>query len=236
MKKSFLLLTFALLPLVCPAQIRGRLGQEQASWETGYYGNDGLRFDVRIGLGAIPEHASDLLMGYGGLSIGHYDYYYYDNPTLPALYQDYQGGSNSTDAIGVDVLFHVSRRVDVGLGMYVNHLWYDTFNGVTQEKTGVHKAAAFYLAPSIRLYYMNKQYVRLYGQCSVGLAKYFNYDTLQYTRIDYDGIRRTVNDSRKAFGEFVPFGIEVGRRFFFFMEAGVGSMYNGLCLGAGYKF
>ena len=195
-----------------------------------------LHFDVRVSMSAIPEDASDMLMtGYGHNWWPIYGHGL-DGLALSDIYHDYNGSSHSTNTLGTDIIFHVSRKWDIGMGIYCNHLWYDTFNGVTDEKTGRHKAAVLYLMPAFRRNYMVRDMVRLYGQVSVGVVKHFGYDSLKYSYVNNYGDRHEVDDSLQISGQFVPLGIEVGRKWFGFGELGFGGMFVGVCLGAGYKF
>lgn len=221
MKKLALALAiyFLVLPVLCRAQDS----------------DDVLHYDVRFSLATLPENATDLLMngrnhtwwdGYGSVT----------GLSLSEIYHDYNGASESTNAIGADVFFHVHNRFDIGIGLYCNHLWYNTYNGVTDQKTGIHKAAAVYVSPVFRLNYVKKGGVHLYGQVSLGMCKYINFDTLKYTYRDSYGDVQRVDNSLRLTGEIIPLGIEVGRKWFGFAEVGAGNRFSGVCMGFGHRF
>ena len=218
-KKNFILFAILLvaLPLSCPAQDNGGTG-----------------FEIRLGMGAFPKRASALLADGTELSLHLFD----ENQdyTLSGIYHDYSGEVHSTNSLGTDVLFHVNGKWDVGCGLYFNHLWYDTFSGVTGEELDRHKADAVYLIPTYRRYFLSNDMVRIYGQFSIGFVKYFSFDKLKYAYYDKSGDFQRVDRSLSVIGEIVPVGIEIGRDWFGFAEVGYGGLYRGVCIGGGYKF
>lgn len=198
---------------------------------------EGTGFEIRLGVGSVPKRASALLMEGTELSLYLLD----DGKSsqdykLSDIYHDYRSEVHSTNNVGADILFHVNEKWDVGCGLYFNHLWYDCISGVTGERTDRHHADAVYLIPTYRRYYLSNDVVRLYGQISIGLAKYFSFDKLKYAYYDYSGDFQRVDRSLKITEEIVPFGIEIGRDWFGFAEVGVGGLYRGICIGGGYKF
>ncbi|MDO5442995.1 MAG: hypothetical protein Q4G10_04935 [Bacteroidia bacterium] len=190
--------------------------------------------EIRLGMGVFPERASALLVDGTELSLQllteDQDY------MLSDVYRDYYSEVHSTNCLGTDVLFHASSRWDVGCGLYFNHLWYDYISGVTGQKLDRHHGDAVYVIPTFRRYYLSNDMVRVYGQFSIGFAKYFSFDKLKYTYYDLSGDFKRVDNSLSIAAEIVPFGIEIGRDWFGFAEVGYGGLYRGICVGGGYKF
>lgn len=139
--------------------------------------------------------------------------------SLGTFYGDYFDTSFYTNNIGAEFLAHFGKRSSIGIGIYANHMWSDSYNAVTGEKSGRRTAAALFFLPTYRGYYMSRDVVRIYGTVSLGLTACFMEDI-------------------KFVGAFniSPIGVEVGRRFYGFAEAGFGTVYSGISLGVGYKF
>ena len=177
-----------------------------------------IHWDVRGGMSMLSSLSSNTMMR----PYTAWTYYGGGRRSLAAIYGDYNGSVTATNNIGAEALIHFGKRSSVGFGIYANHIWCDRYNGVSNQKTGTNKAAALMLLPTYRVYYMSRDMVRLYGTVSIGLMAYFN------------------NDSRSIPADpaisLSPIGVEVGRTWYGFLEAGVGSVYMGFSFGAGYRF
>lgn len=190
-------------------------------------------------LGAQAEIKYDLRIGASLVPVAGNRYFArtetYVNNTLADIYGDYRGPVQTTGTFTADmgILFKKWLGMDICLGACP--FWMETFNGVTGARTGKKSGVAIYLMPKIRFTFLNREAVRLYANLGVGVGKYFGFDELQYSYATSYG-RRYVDNSFKPEIQFVPFGIEFGRKVFGFCEVGVGTMYMGISAGIGYKF
>lgn len=152
---------------------------------------------------------------------------YQDGDNYYVSTSNYNGIVRSTGTFlaGIDIKFNRVIAVSVDLGL--NAMWLDPSTALSDVGTGV----ALYLIPKAKLYYMDRSVVRMYGYVGAGIGKYINYPGLQSgVGVDYyDG-------SVKLEGQFVPFGIEFGKKFFGFAELGFGTIFLGAQLGFGYRF
>lgn len=137
--------------------------------------------------------------------------------------------STGTFIAGVDIKFNRVIAVSVDLGL--NAMWCDNYNPETKVLSGNTTGIAVYIFPKAKLYYLDRSLIRLYGTAGFGIGKYFGYPALSdnFGESYYDG-------TIKLEGQLVPFGIEIGRKFFGFAEFGAGTVYMGVHVGVGYKF
>lgn len=163
---------------------------------------------------------------------GFWDYWPSDDAaSLSQVYQDWYGPSRTTGTFigGVDVALtgFLSLTVDVGL----NFMWKDSFYGVSGESSGREKGVALYLLPMCKFSYLKRPVIRLYGSAGAGVCKYFGYSSLlQKSGNGY------LDKSFKLEAQLVPIGFELGRKLFFYMELGLGTVYVGANAGVGYRF
>ena len=151
--------------------------------------------------------------------------------TLSGVYKDYCGPSRTSGTItgGVDVSLNRFLSMSVDLG--VNFMWKDSFFGATGECSGHEKGVAVYLMPMCNFTYFKRPVIRLYGSAGVGVCKYFGYSSLVWKSAD-----SFVDKTFKMEAQLVPFGFELGRKLFFYMELGLGTVYIGANAGIGYRF
>lgn len=209
-------------------------GETQGYYVREYRNEDyPLSFEARLGIGGSPEVASEFFHS-GSYRYDVYDVWFPNNP-LSRMYKDYSGPLYSTGAICGEFVMHFKPRTAfVAIGGLCS-VWNDTFNGVTDAKTGRKTGVVLYLAPGLRGYWVKRDIIRLYSSFYVGISKYLGFDELKYSYRSDDGIRY-VDESFKFLGQITPIGIEVGRKLYGFLEFGAGSVYCGASAGIGYKF
>ena len=172
-------------------------------------------WDIRLGVSAVPVSS---------VQVKRYSSYNYDKP-LHNMYGDYSGPLISSPNFAAEAMVHLSKKSALGVAVSACFHNYRIFSAVENDKqVSSVTSAALYVLPTYRLYYLNKDMVRLYGNVSLGLTSYFN--------TDISGSRYI---PQVAFN-ISPIGVEVGRRWFGFAEIGLGTVYCGVSLGAGYKF
>lgn len=174
-----------------------------------------LPWDIRVGMSGVSP---------SGNQVKRYSAYIVGKP-LATMYGDYSGPLTSTVNIGAEAMLHLSRRSAVGMGLSACFHNYNIYSSIEkgEQKSSV-TSAAIYILPTYRLYYTDNEVVRLYGGVSLGLTSYFNTDVSGAKYIP-----------QLAFN-ISPIGLEVGRRWFGFLEMGLGTVFCGVSFGAGYKF
>ena len=153
---------------------------------------------------------------------------------ISQIYADYNGPTYSTGAFCLGAEYMVARWFSVSADLSVTPVWHDLYSSLTDRKTGTKSGVALCLMPQAKFIYMNRPVVRLYGKFGLGVVKYFGFDRRDRESFNYDVV---YSDNSLAAGiQWVPLGIEVGRKFFGYAEAGVGTLYRGISAGVGYKF
>ncbi|MBQ0025442.1 MAG: hypothetical protein KBT00_06960 [Bacteroidales bacterium] len=147
------------------------------------------------------------------------EYYHWDGGRMNYIYCDYSSEISADCSFGADFSYSFSKRFTLNTSIGFTPLSFTNFN-VIQGTSYKHRAAVLILMPEARLNYMNKDMVRLYGEVGLGFG----------FKIGMDSSVLCIQ------GQFVPFGIEVGRKWFVFAETGAGSSYCGVQMGAGYRF
>jgi len=184
---------------------------------------------IRLSYSGIPKVASGYFTG-GMNTITELD-----KSRMEYIYNDWHSNNKSSGTFFATVDLNFAKWFTLAISVGFNSMWHENFKAITNESLGTSRGTAIYLIPEARIFYMNRPLVRLYGSIGLGVEKYFGYDQLQYSYTTSD---RTVsvNNSFKLSSQFVPFGIEVGKKFFGFVEAGFGTLYYGARGGVGYKF
>lgn len=191
--------------------------------------------DIRLSVGGSPTVAADYLTD-GSIFRG--DAFYYNNSeTLSHLYKDYTGPVKTSGAICLAFNYRFTQLLSTGLTLGCTNLWYDNYNGITETVTDRENGTALYLMPYFRVNYVNGKAVRIYMSTSLGAGKYLGFKELKGWRRDYEGIKYWEDKSLKFEAQLTLFGMEIGRgNWFGCFEIGVGTMFNGASIGAGYRF
>ncbi|MBO4635035.1 MAG: hypothetical protein J5669_06650 [Bacteroidales bacterium] len=122
------------------------------------------------------------------------------------------------------------RRLDkiplsIRLGVYVNHASNMLTGGpspLLEQETIVH------LLPEVRVYYLERQLLRLYGSAGAGLRMRVYTETL-----DGDKVGKAHFDLS---WQLTPIGLELGKQLYFNLYLGFGHTTAPVGLGIGYKF
>lgn len=163
------------------------------------------------------------------------DYNYnYDN-RLANYYGDYYGPSYTCGAITLGVDVRILKWMSVGLDINVTPIWHDKFHK-NDIKAYRETGTALTFLPMAKFYYFRRPSVMLYGRAGIGFGKYINYSRLKYDYRDDNGRRIFVDKSFKPEIQLVPFGIELGKKVFWYAEIGFGTVYIGGQTGIGYRF
>ena len=153
---------------------------------------------------------------------------------ISEIYADYNGPTYSTGAFCLGAEYMVARWFAVSADLSVTPVWHDLYSSITEQKTGTRSGVAFCLVPQAKFVFLNRPWVRLYGKFGIGVVKYFGFDMRNKKSFNFDVVYS--DNSFNAGFQWVPLGIEVGRKFFGYAEAGVGTLYRGISAGVGYKF
>jgi len=192
--------------------------------------------ELRLTVGGSPITASEYFTD-GHIIRGYYDFDYYSSQQLSSLYKDYRGPIKTIGAIGLNAQIKVTKKSKVGIDLYFNSLWYDTYNGITDAKTGREGGASLYLMPNYKWYYLNRDFLKIYMGASAGVGKYFGYDNLKGWRTNYEGQKYWIDESFKFETQITPLGFEIGRGDWYgIAEFGFGTIYCGMSVGVGYRF
>lgn len=186
------------------------------------------RWTVRIGAGMPSDQStSDFLRG---IRFGS------RVPELASYYMNYHGPTVSSGAYSIGVEYLVARWFSVSADLNVEVLGHDLYDSVTDRRVGRAVGTALVFMPQAKILYMNRPMVRLYGYIGMGVVKYFGFSSQEKPYRDESGVRFEASDDFHAAIQFVPIGLEVGHRFFGFVECGSGFMFTGARGGVGYRF
>lgn len=192
--------------------------------------------DIRLTIGGSPTVAADYFTD-GSVFRGYSDIYYYDDEAMSRLYKDYIGPVKTSGAITASFNYRFCNLLSTGLNLAVTSIWTDHYNGVTDLITYRETGAAVYLLPYIRVNYINHKSFRMYMSTALGAGKYLGFEKLKGWRRDSDGKRYFEDESFKFEAQFTLLGMEIGKGpWFGCLEFGVGTLYNGASIGAGYRF
>lgn len=143
----------------------------------------------------------------------------YDNP-LSYIFSDYDGPTYVTGNIIAEFAFLKKKRWVISAAVAANGIWKDCFDSATDGKVGRISGCSVTVMPFVRFNWIDRDYLKLYSSAGFGLTV---------------GSFDEVTESYGTF-QLGLLGIQVGRRFFVFAEAGAGSLYMGGKCGVGYRF
>lgn len=172
---------------------------------------DGTRMSIRLGVG-FPGSGPEKFVS--GLSQGAYG--------LEGLYSDYYSDTKATPAITAECLFRVNEWFEVGAELGYSSYSNQRFNGITDKEVAERNGQSFVVLPTAHVSYFQKDALTLYLGIGVGAGYYPGFDNMA---------------EKVAFEmEFVPFGVEFGKRVYGFAEFCLGTAINWLHGGIGYRF
>lgn len=172
-----------------------------------------FRKEITIGWAGSAFGDSDMLLPYNDrMSMSSNPLYY--------IFSDYDGPTYMTGNIITEINFIKRKRWVFSLALAANGIWKDTFDNFTEQKTGRINGFSATVMPQVRFNWINREGMKLYSSVGLGLSVG-----------SFDG-------RKESWGSFQLglMGIQVGRRFFVFGEAGCGMLYMGGKAGVGYRF
>ena len=133
---------------------------------------------------------------------------------------DYDGPTYITGNIVAEINFIKKKRWTFSLAFAADGLWKNKYDNVTGQKTGRVSGYSATVMPQVRFNWINREVMKLYSSVGLGLSV------------------GSFAENSETWGCFQLglLGIQVGRRFFVFGEAGCGMLYMGGKFGVGYRF
>lgn len=183
------------------------------------------KHEISIGYGILPLVPS-ILSGIDGcygrpfpiFSNSHYISSQYNNGPEYFL----------AGAANIGYMHNIKKWLSVGATFSHHGNYRKIYNRIDQSLVGKKNFQSFSLTGMVRFNYLNKEWVRLYGQVGLGLGV--------FSEENYLGDNDYSETLPYITGQFTPFGLQVGKAFYGFCEV-VGFGSNGFCVtGIGYKF
>ena len=178
-------------------------------------------------IAAAQEFTKEITISWSGTPYGDEDklLYYNDrmsltyNP-LDYMFSDYDGPTYTTGNFIAEINFLRGRRWTFSLAFAANGLWKDCYDSMTDEHVGRISGFSATVMPQARFNWINSDVLKIYSSVGLGLSVG-----------SFDRITRGYGAYQLGI-----IGLQVGRRFFVFGEAGLGSVYMGGKGGVGYRF
>lgn len=193
------------------------------------------RWSVRGGM-AVPSYTTSTFAD----GISSWTWRPTPDPALSEIYGEYNGITKSTGAFCFGADYQLARWFAFSLDFSAAFVWHDLYDGISSQKTGSRSGAVLCLLPQAKFVFLNRPSVRIYGKFGIGIVKFLGFDRRNWEYdydYDYDDPPLCYVDNSLVPGfQWVPIGIEVGRKFFGYAEAGIGTLYKGISAGVGYKF
>jgi hypothetical protein len=173
------------------------------------------------------EFKKEITIGWAGNTYGDIDQIlpyndgmYMSSKPLEYIFDDYDGPTYVTGNIIAEINFIKKRRWVFSLAFAANGIWKNTYDNLTEQKTGRVSGFSATVMPQVRFNWINRDILKLYSSLGLGLTI------------------GSFDDRSESWGSFQLglLGIQVGRRFFVFGEAGCGMLYMGGKAGIGYRF
>ena len=173
------------------------------------------------------EFKKEVTIGWAGSAFGdidmllpYHDGLYMSGNPLEYIFSDYDGPTYITGNIMAEINFIKRKRWVFSLAFAANGIWKDTYDNFTERKIGRVSGFSATVMPQVRFNWINRDVVKLYSSLGLGLTV------------------GSFDDASESWGSFQLglLGVQVGRRFFVFGEAGCGMLYMGGKVGVGYRF
>ena len=181
-------------------------------------GNDDIpyRHEWRFGVAGYP--LMDMLL----YSDGWYDYmidpaFHYLNPDR--LYRDYEGTRRMAGLVSAEYSINFRKRFTFAVGAYLSTVWNKVYQ-YDGTRQGSDMGLALTVMPTARFKYVSREAFTMYGSAGLGLMGGF-YDDDAYIYPTF---------------QLVPLGLTFGRKVYGFAEFGLGTLYIGANIGAGFRF
>ncbi len=183
------------------------------------------KHEINVGYGLLPLVPSMLDEMFVDCDPNFQPPYSY-NGYNDALY--YYSNRENMGAINVSYLYNAKRWLSIGATFSYHNVSESIYDRITEKCLGKNHNSTYSIIMKAKFIYLNKEWIRLYGQ--VGLGFGINHKNNAENSYGYNHAYSTFA------GQLNLFGIEIGRRFYGYMEpVGFGSngCYN---MGIGYKF
>ena len=160
-----------------------------------------------------------------GRSLIAYDYYG-DNYSFG---QYYHGDLMGTPKINLTYYYQLKKWFAIGVIADYYSTWQSNYSMVDDELTKKDRWRVFSIVPTVRFNWLNSKVVGLYSSAGLGLGYRIHTDIDKEVNITYK------SRSLILAGEFIPFGITVGKTAFGFFEMGASNI-GFVKIGFGYRF
>lgn len=174
------------------------------------------RHEWRFGVAGYP--LMDMLL----YSDGWYDYmidpaFHYLNPDR--LYRDYEGTRRMIGLFSAEYSINYRKRFTFAVGAYLSSAWNKVYQYDGTRK-GADVGFGLTIMPAARFKYVNREAFSMYGSAGLGImAGFFDDEAYIYPTF-----------------QLVPLGLTFGRKVYGFAEFGLGTLYIGANIGAGFRF
>lgn len=149
--------------------------------------------------------------------------YWYRHPEdgpIQYIYKDYSGDIMTTSAMGADFTWSPRRWYTLCGTVGLNHLWHHDYEAMDDSVIATGRAAVLSVLGGLQANMVNHRCFRLYTSLQIGIGASFGFTDSPVT----------------AEIQLAPLGMEIGRSWFGFAEAGYGTLYSGLRFGVGHRF
>ena len=172
------------------------------------------RYQMRFGLGGYPVTEA-FMYTFSWCDCGASEFSLHD------LYRDNDGPLYTTGSISAEFSWLFKDWFTFSLTTAANISWQNSFDPVTQERSGTQTGGLLYVVPQYRFNWVRRDLVKMYSSIGVGglVGKDMDNDFVIFPAAQLN-----------------PIGIEIGRKVFGFCELGVGMMYTGAMAGVGFRF
>lgn len=181
----------------------------------------------------VPEHEFRISLGLFPLNINGSNSDLLEAPD-PIILSDqydrslyYYGPAYTTGSLSASYTYYIKKWFSVGASFSYINQYRNHYNIITDSKILEIRYQSLYLTPMLRFTFVNKRYVKLYGQIGVGLGLHMGEES--------DATKKLTSNKCMTSMQFTFFGVSVGRKFFGFTELGVGSQ-GIINIGTGYRF
>jgi len=137
------------------------------------------------------------------------------------IYKDYRGPIMSTGNLGAEFNWNCNRWFNTSGYLGVCPLWTTIYDGLTPEAVKSYTGVAVRILPKAKVMWCNTPIVRVYSCVALGLT---------YC-VGFPCGGRILGDAQLGIA-----GVEVGNKCYGSAEFGIGSLYNGIQIGFGFKF
>ena len=205
-------------------------GQEHYRWSKTSKKSFTREADIRLSIGALPITYNFDFPLFGT----YYEDMNLRMQTLGERYynvQTYIGNRITTGSLNINPSIKVLRWMELGVVFSYNGDYRNTYNALDNSILERDYNHSFFLTPTIRFAWFNREWVRMYSSVGLGVGVLIN--------------QSAINRDFSIFGngiewgpsiQLTGFGISVGRRLFGFAEAGAIGTLGLFTAGIGYRF